>query len=67
MTASGYIHLDVSEIKRVTEKAMLVRVDGEEHWLPLSQVADADDYNEGDVNCTVSITEWIAREKGLMP
>ena len=65
MSASNYVHIDVDRIERVTEKAMLVLLDGEEVWLPLSQVADADDYAAGDEDCCISITEWIAREKGL--
>lgn len=66
MGASNYVHLEVSEIKRETDKAFLVVLeDGAEHWLPKSQIADADDYSEGDTNCTVSITEWLAGEKGI--
>lgn len=52
-------------IEKITEKAMLVSIGDEWIWLPLSQVADADDYEEGDEDCTISVTEWIAREKGL--
>lgn len=63
---AGWVHLDFEEILRETDKALLVRFeDGEEHWIPLSQIADSDDYSEGDVNGTISITEWIANEKGL--
>lgn len=66
MGASNWVHLDVEEIVRETDKAFLVRLeDGEEVWLPKGQVADADDYKEGDTNCTLSISEWIAGEKGL--
>lgn len=61
-----WVHLDVEEIVRETDKALLLRLDdGEEVWIPLTQIADADDYHEGDTNCTVSVTEWIAEQKGL--
>jgi hypothetical protein len=63
--AGGWVHLDVQRVVRVTEKALLVRVDDEEHWLPTSQVCDAEDYAEGDEDCTISITNWLANEKGL--
>lgn len=65
MSASGYVHVDVDRIERETDKAFLVLIDGEETWIPKSQIADADDYNAGDEDLTLSITEWIANEKGL--
>lgn len=65
MSASNYVHVEVDEIVRETEKAFLVRIDDEEFWLPRSQVADDADYEEGDKDCTMSITEFIAKEKGL--
>ncbi len=66
MSASNYVHLDVEEILRGTEKAFLVLLeDDEEVWLPLSQIKDADDYAAGDVNCTITITKWLAEQKGL--
>lgn len=66
MSASNYVHLDVDEIKAVTEKAFLVTIDGEEVWLPLSHIADHEDYSPGDCDLTLSVTEWIARQKGLV-
>lgn len=65
MSASGWVHVRVDEVIRLTERAMLVHIDGEEVWLPLSGVADADDYMPGDQNVTLSIRDWLAREKGL--
>lgn len=65
MSASGYVHLEDCEIVRETEKAFLVRYDGEEYWIPKSQIADPDNYEEGCFGCTMSVTEFIAREKGI--
>ncbi len=66
--ASEWFHLDVEEILRETEKAFLVLLDdGEEVWLPISQISEPEDYEVGDKDCTISITGWLAREKGLMP
>lgn len=62
---SHWVHLDVELVKKVTEKAMLVVVGGEEYWLPLSQVSEGEKYEEGDADLTVSVTEWIAKQKGL--
>ena len=65
MSASNWVHLDVDEILRETPAAFMVLIDDEQIWLPKSQIADADDYEEGDVDLVISITEWIANEKGL--
>ena len=65
MSASRWVHLDVDEIKKETNAAFLIRIEGEEYWLPKSQIADADDYEEGDCDVTLSVTEWIATEKGF--
>ncbi len=67
MSASRWVHIDVDEIRRETEKAFLIVIEDEEYWLPKSQIADADNYNQGDTDCTMSITEFIAGEKDLMP
>lgn len=69
MGQSNYIHLEGCFIKKETDKAFLVSVpidgEAEEHWLPKSQISNADNLEEGDSNVTVSITEFIANEKGL--
>ena len=67
MSYSGWVHLNVRVIARETEKAFKVFLEdgGEPLWLPKSQVADAENYNAGDRDCVVSITEWFANEKGL--
>jgi hypothetical protein len=74
MGASRYIHLEVERIVRETDAAFLVVLwqdtgecdAGEELWLPKTQIADAEDYEAGDGNVTLSITEWIAEQKGLV-
>ncbi len=63
MSFSNWVHIE-AEIVQETEAAFLVRIDEEEMWLPKSQIADPDDYQVGDIG-TVSISEWIAKEKGL--
>lgn len=65
MSSSGYVHVEVDRIERETDAAFLVIIDNDQFWLPKSQIADADDYNAGDEDVTLSITEWIANEKGL--
>ncbi len=69
MPQSGYIHIDVEEILRASEKALLCRLtdtnDNQEVWLPFSQIADPDEYYAGIKGCTISVKEWLANEKGL--
>lgn len=65
VSASNLVYLDVDEIKRETNKAFLLVIDGEEHWIPKSQIADPDEYEVGDKNLTVSVSEWIAEQKEL--
>lgn len=65
MGASSWVHLDVDRVVRLTEKAMLVEIDGEEVWVPLSVVADAETYEEGDTDVTISIQEWWAEKNDL--
>jgi hypothetical protein len=49
----------------VTTAALLVEWEGERFWLPRSQVADPDTFEPGDEGVTVSVTEWIAKQKGI--
>lgn len=65
-TASDYVHLDVEEIVKETEKAFLLLLsNGSKHWVPMSVCADSDNYSEGDRNCTVSVRRWFAEKEGL--
>lgn len=66
MGSGNYVHVQIKKILKETDKSFLVRFhDGEEVWLPKSQIADWEDYNEGDHDVSMSITEWIANEKGI--
>ncbi len=51
---------------RASSKAILVVVDGAEHWIPQSQIHDDSEvYQLGDEGKLV-ITQWIAEQKGLV-
>ena len=62
---SDYVHLEDCTIRKETASAFLVEFDGTDYWLPKTQVADADNYAEGDEGVTLSITRWIAYQKGI--
>lgn len=65
MSYSNYVTIMVDEILRETDAAFLLEIDGDEFWIPKSQVANPSDYEMGDKECSMSVTEFIAREKGL--
>lgn len=48
-----------------TEKALFVKIDGEEHCIPKSQIDDDSEvYAKGHAGRLV-VTEWIASQKGI--
>ena len=49
-----------------TEKAILVRINGEDHWIPISQIDDDSDVYQYGNRGDLIITEWLARKKGLV-
>lgn len=68
MGQSNYVHIEDCNIIAVTEKAVLIDFgDNDQHWIPVSQLADGEDhpYEPGDRAVTVSCTEWIAKQKGI--
>lgn len=46
------------------EKAVLVSYEGEDIWLPISQLIDYDQLPQ-EGNAKVKMSAWIAKEKGL--
>lgn len=67
MGISNWFHLDFQEIERETDKAFCVILeDGEQIWLPKSQVSDSEAYQAGDKDGIISISEWFARKEGLI-
>jgi hypothetical protein len=67
MSSSNYVTVLIEKIKKETDKAFLCEIeDGEDVWLPFTHVADYENYEEGDEDLEISITEWMAREKGLI-
>jgi hypothetical protein len=70
MGQSNYTFLDNCDILAETDKAVFVRVrfnDGESEniWFPRSQMVDHEDLGVGMKDVTITITEWIAKQKGI--
>ena len=62
-----WVHVEFERVEQVTPKAICFIIDGVRQWIPKSQIApaDVDGYDYGDTDGSVSVTDWIAREKGL--
>lgn len=61
----GGVEVEGAVLRQETDDALLVEVDGEDVWLPKSQVLDRSGLREaGDVGC-VTIPRWLARDRGL--
>lgn len=63
--AEEHVHLDVEVIMRETAKAFQLMLTDKRRvwWVPKSQVANPDDYQAGDRNCTVTVSDWIYQQK----
>lgn len=54
-------------VLRATDKAILCSIDGDEVWIPKSQVDDDSEvWQDGDEG-TLVISAWLAKVKGLEP
>jgi len=62
---ANWVYVEVDRIVKETDKAFLCDIGGEEVWLPKSQISDPEDYSEGDEDVGMSVTDFIAHEKGL--
>lgn len=52
-------------VKRVSDKAILCVIEGNEIWIPQSQIDDDSEvWKEGDEG-TLVISAWLANQKGL--
>ena len=66
-TTTG-VRVGDARVKHKTERAMLVVVEGEEHWVPFSQIHDDSEvYSSSEVGETgdLVITEWLAHKLGI--
>lgn len=57
------VRIDVEEIKRETDAAILVLYNDEDVWIPLSQVHSI--HRDPD-RLHLYVTPWIAKQKGLV-
>jgi hypothetical protein len=63
------VAFDNAKVSKMTDLALLVSIDdGEEMWIPKSQVSpDSEVFDDGENSSgKLVITEWIATQKGLV-
>jgi hypothetical protein len=60
------VMIQVEEVRRETDLALLFVVDGEEVWVPKSQIEESDEISEGDEDIEVNVAEWFAEQEGLV-
>ena len=53
------------EVLRDTGLAILVEIEGEQYWLPKSQIDDDSEVYEHGTSGTLIISAWLAQQKGL--
>ena len=58
-----WVEIDVDEVVKETDEAILIRIEDEEMWIPTSQCEDWPDEGEAGI---VTMMEWIAIEKDLV-
>lgn len=64
--AKDVVHIDGVVCKHETDAALLCVIDGDEHWIPKSQIDDDSEVYEKDGEGTLVVTQWIAEQKGLI-
>ena len=60
------VRIDDVLCKAATPKAILVDIDGDDFWIPLSHVSDDSEVYRKDDTGTLVITDWIAAQKGIL-
>ena len=70
LASSDNVVMTYDKVLHKTDKSVLLEHDGGcESWIPFSQFedpAEADALEKGDEDGAVTITEWIAKKKGLI-
>jgi hypothetical protein len=49
-----------------TDAAILVEIEGEEYWIPKSQIHDDSEVYQEGTSGQLVISQWIAEQKGLV-
>jgi hypothetical protein len=65
MNNSQYVEITNVDIRHETDSAVLIAKDGEQYWIPFSQVGVIHRHkNVGQ--SSIEMTQWIANQKGFI-
>ncbi len=64
LETKGYCYI-ACEIRRVTDKAVLIHDGTREAWIPRSQIEDPEEFKIGE-HVEILIPEWLAKDKDLI-
>jgi hypothetical protein len=55
-----------ASVIRQTDAALLVEIDGKQHWIPQSQIDDDSEVWEEGQDGDLVVSQWIAEQRGLV-
>jgi oxalate decarboxylase/phosphoglucose isomerase-like protein (cupin superfamily) len=62
-----WVEFEQATALRETDAGLLVRVEGEDHWFPKSQISeDSEVYEVASGTGKLIVTEWIAKQRDLI-
>ena len=61
------VSVEVERVKCATDKALCVVVEGEEVWIPRSQIHDDSEVWDEGHEGTLVVPLWLAEAKGIAP
>lgn len=64
----SYTTVHVDEVIRESQSgaALLLRIGDDKVWIPRSQIREPEDADVGRCEFDIEVSEWIAKEKGLI-
>ena len=62
---SRYVEVDVEECLRTSDKAALLVIESEEHWVPFSQIEDNGESLKEGYCGQLYLTRWICDQKDI--
>ncbi len=64
LETKGYCYI-ACEIRRVTDKAVLIHDGTREAWIPRSQIEEPEEFEIGE-HVEILMPKWLAKDKGLI-
>jgi len=55
----------VADVVQVTAMAMLLDIEGEDHWIPKSVIVAPEEFDKGDVSVEITVETWFLEKEGI--